>query len=243
MIEPYRRLRDGRRSLDGTQAEEDTLVFGQIFNPNNGFFRVTGKLVDVVLLSLLWLVTSLPLFTVGPATAALYYAVVKDLRRGETESFVRLYFRSFRLNFKVGALTSLIVLAVIVLLYCVYCFVYLLAMTGEAGYMAYFAFLVVLVVLAGWWSYLFPVLSRFTFGVGGLIGTCFRLALGHLPTTAALGLLTALSAWACLRFWWPVAFLPALAALAASLLLERIFQPFVDIQRAEEGAQPPQRSE
>ena len=31
-----------------------------IFNPENGFWRVTGKIVDAALLSLFWIVCSLP---------------------------------------------------------------------------------------------------------------------------------------------------------------------------------------
>ena len=67
------------------------------------------------------------------------------------------------------------------------------------------------------------MLSRFTFCAGGLIGTCWKLALNHLPSTLLLGLLPAAAAWACLSFWIPVLVLPAVAALLASLPLVRIF--------------------
>ena len=42
-----------------------------IFNPENDFWRLIEKLVDLFLLSVFWLVCSLPVFTLGPATAAL----------------------------------------------------------------------------------------------------------------------------------------------------------------------------
>ena len=41
-----------------------------IFNPENDFWRLIEKLVDLFLLSVFWLVCSLPVFTLGPATAA-----------------------------------------------------------------------------------------------------------------------------------------------------------------------------
>ena len=78
-----------------------------IFNPENGFWRVTGKIVDAALLSLFWIVCSLPVFTLGPATAALYKTSVKCLRGDETKSW-SMFFLTFKENFKVGALTSLI---------------------------------------------------------------------------------------------------------------------------------------
>ena len=58
-------------------------MFGRIFNPENAFFRTADKLADLVMLSLMWALCSIPLVTLGPATAALYDAAVKILRRGE----------------------------------------------------------------------------------------------------------------------------------------------------------------
>lgn len=51
-----------------------------IFNPENDFWRLIEKLVDLFLLSVFWLVCSLPVFTLGPATAALYRTVVRCIR-------------------------------------------------------------------------------------------------------------------------------------------------------------------
>ena len=52
-------------------------MFGRIFNPENAFFRTADKLADLVMLSLMWALCSIPLVTLGPATAALYDAAVK----------------------------------------------------------------------------------------------------------------------------------------------------------------------
>ena len=204
-------------------------MFGRIFNPENAFFRTADKLADLVMLSLMWALCSIPLVTLGPATAALYDAAVKILRRGEAGNIYQRFFQSIRLNFKVGALTSLAVLAAAVLLYGLGNFLYRLALTGKAGVVLYYAYLLLLLLPIGMISYLFPVLSRFTFGAGGLIGTCWKLALNHLPSTLLLGLLTAAAAWACLSFWIPVLVLPAVAALLASLPLERIFRPYLEL--------------
>ena len=51
-----------------------------IFNPENSIWRVTGKLVDLMLLSVFWLACSLPVVTLGPASAALYHTVVQCIR-------------------------------------------------------------------------------------------------------------------------------------------------------------------
>ena len=202
-------------------------MFGRIFAPDNWFFRSTGKLVDIVLLSLLWLAVSLPLVTIGPASAALYDTVVRTLRNQEENTPYKRFFRVFRREFKVGALASVVLLAVGFGLYCLYLLLLLMATGGGTGYLLYVAFLVILLLAAGFVSYLFPVLSRFTFGVGGLFVTCGKLSLAHLPVTACLAVVTAAGAWACLRYWWPVIFVPAAAALLSAQLLERIFQPYM----------------
>lgn len=214
-------------------------VLGRIFHPENRFFQITARLVDLVLLSLLWLVASLPLVTLGPASAALYDTVVKTFRTKEETTPYRRFLQVFRRELRVGIPASLIVLAIGFLMYCLYVFFLLSAPASPMWYTLFFTFLVVLLLLIGIVSYLFPVLSRFTFGVGGLIGTCIKLALAHLPVTACLAIVTAAGAWVCLRYWWPVLFVPGVLALLASQPLERIFQPYVDQQRSA-GEAPPE---
>ena len=46
-------------------------MFQSFFNPENPIFRFTGRVLDIVVLSFLWLLCSLPVATAGPATAAL----------------------------------------------------------------------------------------------------------------------------------------------------------------------------
>ena len=43
---------------------------GSLFNPQNAFWSVFGKIADVLALSLLWVICSLPVVTMGAATAA-----------------------------------------------------------------------------------------------------------------------------------------------------------------------------
>ena len=63
-----------------------------------------GKLTDVLALSLLWTFLSLPLFTLGAATTALYDSVAHCVRGGEAPPYAR-FFRAFKAEFKLSALT------------------------------------------------------------------------------------------------------------------------------------------
>lgn len=48
---------------------------------NNSFMEGLTKFADMVILSVLWLLFSIPVVTIVPATIALYYASVKVVRR------------------------------------------------------------------------------------------------------------------------------------------------------------------
>ena len=51
-------------------------MFRQVFDPDNLFWRIMARGVDFVGLSIFWIALCLPVVTIGPATAALYYTFV-----------------------------------------------------------------------------------------------------------------------------------------------------------------------
>ena len=205
---------------------------GRIFDPDNDIWRITGKLVDLMILSILWLACSLPLVTLGPSTAALYHTVVRCIRGDQRDSWT-LFFRTFRDNFKVGALTSLAVLAVGGAFLFLHGLVYQMNAAGAVRSVFYTCYTLLLLLPLGLACYLFPVLSRFTFGVGGLLANCLRLALAHLPSTLAMALEFYLAQELFLHLPITMVFLPGVTALFQSVFLERIFAPYI---RAQEGS-------
>ena len=87
------------------------------FDLDAPLFRFLTRVADMVILSLLWLIGSLPLFTLGISSTALYYAVNKSLiedRGTVSEEFFRAFRRSFRqatLSFLALAVPESILLA------------------------------------------------------------------------------------------------------------------------------------
>lgn len=206
-------------------------MLNQIFNPENIVFRLAAKLFDLVLLSLCWILCSLPLVTVGSASAALYYSAVKCVRRGE-EHPVRNFFHSFRENLRPALPATLVALAVgLFLLWGQRVLVMALNEQGGAMGAIYIAYLVALVAPMGVLCYLFPLLSRFSMRTAALLTMAFRLALGHLPSTVALVALLVAAADLCVHSLLlsplPLLICPGMVALISSLLLERIFKPLV----------------
>lgn len=201
-------------------------MFRSFFSPDNTLFRLLDKLVDLVMLSIFWLACCIPLVTIGPATAALYRTVVRCLRQDTLNSW-GVFFRTFRDNLRVGTLATLPVLAVAFLLSFLHGLLYQTAAVGLTGRLFYYAYCVFLLLPLGMACYLFPVLSQFTFQVSGLLVNCAKLSIAHLPSTFALALITAATTWLCSVFFPLLILLPTVTALLHSLLLERIFAPYL----------------
>ena len=103
----------------------------QIFNPENFFWKCFDKMADVLGLSLLWLLCSLPVVTAGPACAALYDAAARCVRGGEPGPYRR-FFRTFRREFKSAALCWLAWGSALLLLYAGYRIAAVLARQSRA---------------------------------------------------------------------------------------------------------------
>lgn len=75
-----------------------------------------NRISDIVVLSLLWTVCSLPLFTLGAASAALYYATVRAVRQESAGGAIPFFFASFRLNFRQATAYTLVALLILAVL-------------------------------------------------------------------------------------------------------------------------------
>lgn len=205
-----------------------------LFDPKNGVWRTVSALGDILGLSVLWAALCLPVVTIGPATAALYFAVSRYVRPRQDGAYAA-FFRSFRQNLKVGIITTLIALAVaaVIVESC-----WLLLQYANGGVTAAVPIAIAAHIMAllamGVLCYVFPVLGRFEHSVGSLLRVSFALALSHLPTTLVLALLHLEMITTCYRYWWPILFVPALTALLSSLFLERVFQKHMPPEEPEE---------
>lgn len=206
-------------------------MWQNIFNPENLFFRILSRGVDLVGLSLLWVLLCLPVVTAGPATAALYYTVVKTFRHKKDEAF-GMYLKAFCSNLKQGIPVTLMCLPAAVFLAWGYN-VMANNISTSAGVVMYMTYYVLLVVPAGVFSYIFPLMGRFEFQTGALLRTAFIMAFRHLPSTVIIVMLTVEMTVFTLERWWPVLFTPVLTVLLVSLFLERIFPKYLTEEEIE----------
>ncbi len=71
------------------------------------FIFYFAKFTDLLILSVIYIITCLPLVTIGVASTSLYYTVVKVIRRNRS-TVIKEYFSCFKLNFKQGLTVGMI---------------------------------------------------------------------------------------------------------------------------------------
>ncbi len=161
-------------------------------NIDNPFFRFMGRLGDLVMLNLIWLVCCLPILTAGASTTALFYTARK-LDDDEFRGLRREFFHSFRQNLKEATLVWLILLPAGIL--CVADIVIGFHTPGAYGNVFRGIGLVLFLLWAAITGYVFPLLSRYEYSIRQLFSGAFFLCFAH-PTVTITILVMA--------FWLPL---------------------------------------
>ena len=208
-------------------------MFRNLFRPDSPLMITMTQITDCIFLSLFWILGCVPVVTVGASFAALYDSTFRSIRKGEKTSWQR-FFRTYRKNWKTGILPTLVFLLAMAGLVKGLVTVWNAAVYEEISWMLFSAVALLGVMAVGVLSVLFPMLSRFENSLGSLLKNTVVLALANMPRTLALGLVNAASALLCVRYVYPLFFLPSLAALIGSLFIEPMFKPYMPEEPEEE---------
>ena len=204
-----------------------------LFRMDSPLMRFLTKIADLMVLNILFCVTSIPLITIGASWTALYSVTLKMVR-DEEGSVSRSYFRSFRQNFRQATLLWLGVLVVLALLV-----LDIRVLNGMAGGTApgllrvgveILALLGIMVL-----QYLFPSLARFEASLADTLKNACMMALAHLPKTALMTAAAVGAVWITqinnttiavgLMVWPLIGF--SLMAFGNSGILRKIFDNYV----------------
>lgn len=197
----------------------------KFFNSENPLWQIFGFVGDAVVLSLLWTVCSAPILTAGAASAALYDAAVACFRRRETD-YLRRFFRTLRRELK-GSILPVLLWALILLGAWRGIQILTGMAAGTSGIVLTAVLLAAYMLPLGCVCWVFPLLSRFVLDFGTLNGNAVRLALGHIGSTYAMAIVTAVCVFLTIRLMLlPIFFLPALLALFFSVFLEPVFRQY-----------------
>lgn len=195
--------------------------------------RFLTKIADLMVLNILFCVTSIPLITIGASWTALYSVTLKMVR-DEEGSVSRSYFRSFRQNFRQATLLWLGVLVVLALLVLDIRVLNGMAEGTAPGLLRVgveiLALLGIMVL-----QYLFPSLARFEASLADTLKNACMVALAHLPKTALMTAAAVGAVWITLMnnttiavglMVWPLIGF-SLMAFGNSGILRKIFDNYV----------------
>ncbi len=198
---------------------------GNLFSLDNGFFSFLSKVCDMIFLSIIFLVFCIPIVTIGPACTALYYATVKVIRRERGYVF-REFLRSFKLNFKKGAIVGVLLTIVYIILGFDLWAAYK-ALDGTTLRFAMFGVYLAITILAlGFSTYVYPVLSRFDVTLRQLIKTVLIISLKHLPSTICMIILTGAAMLGVYIIPLLLLIIPGVLVWLNSLLMEKILKKY-----------------
>lgn len=201
-----------------------------LFNPDGPLFTLGERLFDIVAASVLWATCCIPIVTIIPATSALYYVAVKQVRKS-SGSLLNNYFGSFRDSLRIGIpLTCMALIYATVMVAATWI---LNGMTdngtlGAEGVYLSFAATAMLLPLFLVLPYLAPVVSRFSIGIGATLKLSIVLSLQFFGRTLVL---LALIAGSAILLWFMPYFifaLPGVSAVVGSFLIEpalRMYMP------------------
>lgn len=201
---------------------------GGIFSLENPFWHFMNKLLALVLLNLLWILCSLPVFTIGASTTAVYHVTLK-LVKNQEGYISKDFFHGFKANFKQATVIWLILMAVGAFL-TMDLSVYLRSTsTGPLHFILLTAFFSVTVAYFLECTYVFPLLAQFDNTLKRTMINAVLMALQHLPSSILMLASDVLILAIGFLFFPPLLFLGfGLMAFIHSWFLVKIFAPYKD---------------
>lgn len=159
----------------------------RFFNMDNKFFAVMGRVADLIILNVIFLICCLPVVTIGASLTALHYVTLK-MARNEESYIVRSFFKSFKQNFKQATIIHLIMLVIGAVLYMDLNIVnYFDKPISQILYVFFIALGIIYLLV---FLYLYPVLAKFYNSIKNTFLNAFLMAIRHLPYTVLMAVIT-----------------------------------------------------
>jgi len=194
-----------------------------MFNLNSSFFRFITNIGNIIIVSVLWAICCLPVITIIPSTAALYYTCVKVIRHSRGY-IIKDFFHSFRMNIKQGIFITILAIVFGLVLYIDYTYIvrlnpipYYLIVIYRSALTLYVCLLIFLTIN----------LSRFQISFLSLLKLSFFMMIRHFYLSFIM--LVLLIAAGILLSAIPITlmFLPGLYILLTSLVMENILKKYM----------------
>lgn len=158
-----------------------------LFSLDSPLIRLLGKFADLIILNILYLVSCIPVFTIGAANAALYDVTT---RLSKDDALIwRHYWQAFRSNFKKATILWLIFLLIAGVVYGIAVCYWSFELPNKE--MCLFLLGIVAVAWLCVYSWAFPLQARFENTVRSTLNNGLLCSFSFLPRTIVMTLLNA----------------------------------------------------
>lgn len=158
-----------------------------LFRYDNKFFEILGKITNIVILNLLFIISCLPVITIGASTTALYYVAMQMVKEEETY-IVKEFIKRFKENFKISTLVWCIMLIVGSVL-AVDLYASTLISNKLISNISKLAFTMISIIYIFALTYVFPILSKFENTIKNTIINSILISIQSLPYTVIMVIL------------------------------------------------------
>ncbi len=198
----------------------------QLFSTEGPIYRFLNKMGNMILATILWIIGCLPVVTIGTSTAALYYTMVKSVRKDVGYVHTE-FWRGYRLNLKKGVEATVVILLLGTVLGWELWLVLERDVEVSRIWYSLSGLLILLMVLIV--IYLFPVMSRFDMKLSRLCTLAFVMSIRFWYITLALIAGLALTVWAQI-YLLPIPMIlltPGLWCFISSFLMEKAMKAYM----------------
>ncbi len=205
-----------------------------LFKYDNKFFEILGKITDVVILNLLFIISCLPIITIGTSITASYSVAMRMVKDQETY-MTREFIKRFKENFK----TSTIVWSIMLIIGGVLGFDFYmskLVLNESISKVLQLVFTVISIIYIFTLTYVFPIISKFENTIKNTMINSTLMSIQNLPYTVIMVILNLSpillmslfsSYWGQIIFFYIVIGFGVITYIN-SIFFEKIFNKFIN---------------
>lgn len=204
-----------------------------LFEYDNKFFEVLGKITDIIILNLLCIVSCMPIITIGASITATYFVALQMVRDEETY-IIREFIKRFKENF----IFSTKVWSIILIIGLVLSFDFYISRLILNEYMRItlqFILTIVSIIFIFLLTYVFPIISKFENTIKNTMINSILISIQHLPKTIFMILinlspiiltLTLSNYWGQILFFYTVMGFASITYIN-SMFFNKIFEKYI----------------
>lgn len=152
-----------------------------LFSFDNKFFEALGKISDIVILNFLFIISCIPIITIGASVTATYSVAMKMTKDEETY-ITKEFIRQFKENFKTSTIIWMIMLVIgTVLVFDFY--MSRLVLDEVMSKVLQFIFTMVSIVFVFTLTYVFPIIAKFENTIKNTMINSALISIQNLPYT------------------------------------------------------------